>query len=91
MKFKGIEYEALNPIYQNLIELVGYECAEKLYDHYRGQQLNFPIRLFNTEYIKKTLVAQGDSCDIKKLSRELGCSERWVIKLAKDGDGPKLC
>ena len=91
MTFKGIEYEALNPIYRNLINAVGYEAAEKLYDHYRGQQLNFPIRLFDTGYIKKTLVEQGDDCDIKKLSRELGCSERWIIKLARKDDNSNLC
>lgn len=84
MKFMGTEYEALNEFYKNLINLVGLECSTVLYTHFRGQQISFPIRLFSTDYIKKTLVEMGDDCDIKKLSRELGCSERWIIKLAKD-------
>ena len=86
VKFKGIEYDALNDIYKNLIDVVGLECAEKLYDHYRGQQLNFPVRLFSSDYIKKTLIEQGENCDMKHLSRNLGCSERWIKKLAKNND-----
>ena len=91
LKFKGVEVEALNPIYKNLIELVGVENAEKLYDHYRGQQLNFPVRLFNTEYIKETLVKEGEKCNIKLLSSNLGCSERWIKKLAKEKDDTHYC
>ena len=91
VKFKGIDVEAINEVYKTLIEVVGLENAEKLYDHYRGQQLNFPIRLFSTDYIKKTLVKEGKKCDIKLLSRNLGCSERWIKKLAKETDDTNLC
>ena len=91
VKFKGVDIEALNEIYKTLIDVVGLENAEKLYDLYRGQQLNFPVRLFNTEYIKKTLVEQGKNCDIKMMSSNLGCSERWIRKLAKENDGSNLC
>ena len=91
VKFKGVDIEALNEIYRTLIDVVGLENAEKLYDHYRGQQLNFPVRLFNTDYIKRTLAEEGEECDIKKMSRHLGCSERWIKKLAKNNDGSNFC
>jgi hypothetical protein len=91
VKFKGVEYEALNNIYKNLVDLVGCECAEKLYDHYRGQQLNFSLKLCSAEYIKKTVTEQGENCDIKRLSRELGYTERWIKKLAAKDDGSSIC
>ena len=91
VKFKGVDVEALNEIYKTLIDVVGLENAEKLYDHYRGQQLNFPVRLFSTDYIKQTLVKEGDKCNIKLLSSNLGCSERWIKKLAKETDDTHFC
>ena len=91
VKFKGVDVEALNEVYRTLIDVVGLENAEKLYDHYRGQQLNFPVRLFSTEYIKQTLAKEGEGCDMKLMSRNLGCSERWIKKLAKENDGSNLC
>ena len=83
IKFKNVEYEALNKTYKELIDLVGVESAEKLYDNYRGLVLNFPIRVYSSEYIIEYLRRNPENKDFKTLSKNLGCSERWIKELAK--------
>ena len=89
--FKEIDYEALNDIYKELIELVGIEVTEKLYNQYRGQMINFPVRVYNSNYIKKFVAENPGSKEFKTLARDLGCSERWIRKVAKDNDGSNQC
>ena len=91
MDFKKIEFEALNSIYKELIELIGIEATEKIYNQYRGQMVNFPVRVYNSDYIKKFVSENRDSREFKTLSRDLGCSERWIRQLAKGNENSGIC
>lgn len=79
-----IKEEALNSFYRELAQVVGLENMEKLYDYYKGQQLSFPIRIYDKEYVLQVLKEEYDGTNAKALSRKLGYSERWIKQLAKN-------
>lgn len=52
-----------------------------IYEHYKGQQITFPMRLYSKENIIKYISEKYDGSNLKKIARELGYSERWVKTL----------
>ena len=75
--------DALNDVYREIAELIGYDDAMILYTHFKGQQITFPIKLFKSEYISKILKKQYDGTNAKKLARTYGYSERWIKELVR--------
>lgn len=53
--------EGLAEIYNQLVELVGIENTQKIYDSLKGQQVTFPMRLYKPDYVsqkvKKSIMA----------------------------------
>jgi hypothetical protein len=70
-------------IYSEIAEIIGIENTTKLYEHFKGQQVSFPMRLFTKEYIIK----QVNSCNtesIKSQATRYGYSERRLRQMLKD-------
>ena len=67
-----------NGIYQDMMLVLGEDITKQVYQFYRGQQVTFPMRLYSREYTKEYLMKHYTGSNLKKLSRELGYSERWV-------------
>ena len=36
-------------IYSDMVEILGEEIVMKLHEHYRGQQITFPMKLYSNE------------------------------------------
>lgn len=87
METKELKMEALHDVYKELAHLVGYENMEKLFEYYRGQQLNFPTRIYDQKYIRDVLREEFDGTNVKALARRLGYSERWIRRLIKEETG----
>ncbi len=79
------DIDALNDIYKEIAELLGYDDTLVLYTQFKGQQITFPIKLFKSEYIKKLLKQQYDGTNAKELAKTYGYSERWIKELIKKG------
>lgn len=77
--------DALNEIYLELTNLIGYDNMLIIYQHYRGQQITFPIRITNREYGEREILQKYDGTNAKELAKMLNYSERWVRKLIKRG------
>ena len=75
------DIDALNAVYKEIAELIGYDNTMVLYSHFKGQQVTFPIKLFNSEYISEVLKKQYDGTNAKKLARTYGYSERWIKEI----------
>ncbi|MEA5010994.1 MAG: Mor transcription activator family protein [Angelakisella sp.] len=73
----------LYALYLELSQLVGYDNMMKLYTYYKGQQLNFPVRLYSKQYILDILSSEYDGSNARELARKTGYSERWVRCLIK--------
>lgn len=70
-------------IYSEMAELIGVENTKKLYEHFKGQQVTFPVRLYTKDFI----VRQVNSCDsesIKSQATKYGYSERHLRQILKD-------
>lgn len=79
------DIDALNDVYKEIAELIGYDDAIILYTHFKGQQITFPVKLFNSDYMVDILKKQYDGTNVKKLARTYGYSERWIKELLKKG------
>lgn len=91
LKKSKVEKAALCGLYQELLDLVGYEHMMILYEYYHGQQVNFPARIYDKEYLLLYLKEHYASTNIKTLSRQLGYSERWIRKLIRKIESEEAC
>lgn len=70
-------------IYGEIAELINIENTIKIYEHFRGQQVSFPMRLYTKEYIIAQ-VNSSSSKSIKKLATQYGYSERRLRQILKE-------
>lgn len=79
-----LKVDQLHSIYKELAEIVGIENMKKIYNNYKGQQISFPTKIYNVDYIKNIIKEEYDGTNVKELARSTGYSERWIRKLAKE-------
>lgn len=84
MKGKAQDY---NGIYSDMVEILGEELTYKIYQNYKGQQVNFPMRFFSSKYVDKYLKTNYNGKNLRELSRQLGYSERWIKQLIQRSIG----
>lgn len=70
-----------NGVYEELVELVGVEVTLKIYEYFKGQQVNFPMRFHSKEYVEEYLRRNYDGKNLKELSKELGYTANWLRKI----------
>ena len=70
-------------IYAEMVEILGDEIVKMIHKHYRGQQMNLPMKLHSNEYVEKYIIENYDKKSVRYMSRELGYSDKWIQKLIK--------
>lgn len=73
--------ELLNSVYKEIGEKLGMDTALDIYQLFKGQQVSFPMRFFNTECIRKIIVQEYDGTNVKKLAVKYGYSEKTVRRI----------
>lgn len=75
-----------NGVYEIMSELVGFDNVLKLYENFRGSQVNFPTRLFSKEFVLQEALRlyDGTSESINSIAVKYGYSERTIRKLLKE-------
>lgn len=81
---RGGKMEQLNGIYEELVCLVGMEMTLRIYGHFKGQQVTFPIRLLSRSYVADRIAKEYNGRNLPELSRKYGYSERWIRELLRD-------
>lgn len=81
-----VKGEWLSGIYNELADLLGMEAAMKIHAAYRGQQVTFPVELYNRNFIRQRIVSEydGGKNNIKQLATKYGYSEKWIRKILKE-------
>ena len=74
----GLEDEALNDIYLELYELIGKEAMLKLFTHFHGDKIDFPMRLYRPEFIADLAKNESDRRERAKIARAGGYSARVI-------------
>ena len=75
---EGNESEALNDIYLELLELIGFENMIKIYKHFRGDKVDLPMRLYRPEFIADLAKPIADRRERAKIARAGGYSSRVI-------------
>ncbi|MBC5998367.1 Mor transcription activator family protein [Romboutsia ilealis] len=70
-------------IYAEMSEILGEEIVRIIYKNYKGQQINFPMKLHSNEYIEKYIIENYSKKSVREMSRELGYSDKWIQRLIK--------
>lgn len=70
-------------VYEEIRQEIGLENMKKIYNLFKGQQINFPLHLYKPESVK-AYIAQNSEEKIDVMSRKFGYSERWIRQLKKD-------
>ena len=73
-----------NDIYRELDRLIGTENTMKMYNYYKGQQVNFPMRLYDKAQIRRLITEEYDGNNIKQLAKKFGYSERGIYRIVKE-------
>lgn len=71
----------LNGVYETMSEIIGFDNVVKLYENFKGSQINFPTRLFSEEALK---AYDGTSESINLIATKYSYSERTIRKLLKN-------
>lgn len=88
-KVEQSELFGLNDIYRELYDLIGLDNMQKLYNQYRGFQINFPTRLYNKEFVRGVIKREFNGSNAHDLARRFGYSERWIKSIAAKGEQRK--
>lgn len=78
-----IEKGDFRGIYAEMSEILGEEIVRIIHKHYKGQQINFPMKLHSNQYLEKYITENYGRKGIREMSRDLDYSDKWVKQLIK--------
>lgn len=81
---KDDDLSGLCSVYREIAELMGMDVASQFYNHFKGQQVTFPNKLYDSGYLKNEILeeyAQGKS--IRELSVKFGYTERRIRQIVQ--------
>lgn len=73
-----------NSIYQELAKTIGVEATLKLYQDYRGLQLNLPVRLVSRESMLEQLKIEYTGENKRELARKYDYSQRTIERMLNE-------
>ena len=76
--------DLLNAVYREISEKLGMDTAMEIYQMFKGQQINFPVRFFNPARIQQIIVKEYDGTNIRTLAIKYNYSEKTVRRIIKD-------
>ena len=78
------ETELYNNIYKEISELVGLDATLKIYLRFKGQQVTFPVRLYNPQLIQQNVIKEYDGKNIAELAQKYDYSEKTIRRMIRD-------
>ena len=75
---EGPEDYALNDSYLDLYKLLGKEAMLKLFNHFRGDKIECPMRMYRAEYIADLANRTTDRRERAKIARAGGYSLKFI-------------
>jgi len=82
-KMLDVTSEDLAGIYKEVAEAVGIENAYRIFHHFRGLQLMFPLKFYSSEYITHKIKSEYDGKNVRNLARKYGYSESRVRQILR--------
>lgn len=76
--------ELLNSVYKDINEEFGIDVAMRMYQLYKGTQVNFPMRFLNPDLVKQRILGEYNGKNLKQLAVKYGYSEKTLRRLIKE-------
>lgn len=73
--------ELYNTVYREISEIVGLEATLKIYLRFKGQQISFPVRLYNPKMIRQKVMKEFDGTNIHELANKYDYSEKTIRRM----------
>ena len=84
MRMAENDSELPNTIYKEVSEKLGMDTAMEIYQMFKGQQINFPVRFFNPARIQQIIVKEYDGTNVRTLAIKYNYSEKTIRRIIKD-------
>ena len=81
------ETELYNNIYKEISEMIGLDATLKIYLRFKGQQVTFPVRLYNPQLIQQNVIIEYDGTNIAELAKKYNYSEKTIRRMIRDSLG----
>ena len=78
------ETELYNAVYKELSEIIGLDATLKVYLRFKGQQISFPVRLYNPHLIQQNVIKEYDGYNIRELAKKYDYSEKTIRRMIRD-------
>ena len=78
------ESELYNTVYKEINEIVGLDATLKIYLRFKGQQVSFPVRLYNPQLIQQNVIKEYDGTNIAELARKYDYSEKTIRRMIRE-------
>ncbi|WP_297639033.1 Mor transcription activator family protein [uncultured Clostridium sp.] len=75
--------EKYSGIYKDMVEILGEEVVLRIYEHYKGQQVTFPMRIYSKSFVIEYIMKNYNGKNIKEIARELGYTSNWIQQIVK--------
>ena len=72
--------ELLNSVYKDINDEFGIDVAMRMYQLYKGTQVNFPMRFLNPDMVKQRILEEYDGTNLKQLAVKYSYSESRSAK-----------
>lgn len=80
------EYDTnlFHKVYKEISEKLGIEAALTIHQMFKGTQVNFPVKFFDTKCVKEMIIQEYDGDNLQMLARKYDYSEKSVRRIIKD-------
>ena len=78
------ESEMYNTVYKELHDIVGLDATLKIYLRFKGQQITFPVRLYNSHMIQQNVIREFDGTNVRELAKKYDYSEKTIRRMIRD-------
>jgi Mor family transcriptional regulator len=79
--YKNTTKDDLAGVYTEVAEQIGLDNTYKLFNHFRGQQISFPLKFYSSSYIADRMREEYDGHNTRELARKYQYSESRVRQI----------
>ncbi|MGX7417618.1 Mor transcription activator family protein [Carnobacterium gallinarum] len=84
-----IDSDCLVKSYREIYELVGEENLIKIYESFKGQQLTFPMKMYDKQLVSEKVKKEYKFYSVSELTKKYGYSQRWLKEHFKEKGSDK--
>lgn len=82
---EDIDISHLAGVYKEIAEEMGRDTAFKMYVYFRGQQITFPTRFYDVNYLAELIREDhAEGRTMRELSKQYGYTERRIRQILQD-------